>query len=344
MEPSPKRARSESSVRSLPPAGEIKYNVLAFKTREDFGKELQARHPERFEYHATSWKKFEDSGMDHIVVGGFQPVNVIMRSHVLFLADFHSNDAMLSQFHVLVFLCESFLASLTILLPYLPTATMERSEFEGEVATANTVSRMLSSLPLHGSPTRVMFYDLHTLQNRFYLHTGAIATLHSAIPLLKKELIKPLPNSTLQTAINGLAFPDEGAQKRFSSMFPDFKPVTCGKKRMGDVRKVVIQDGDPMGLHMLIVDDMVKSGGTLVECAKALMAAGALAVSAYVTHAGFPGDSARRFCRGGQYAGIFKRFYVSDSNPVVVDKIKEIAEEDTIFEIIELLPQVLLDI
>merc|ERR550537_1914471 len=137
-----------------------------------------------------------------------------MRSHVLFLADFHSNDAMLSQFHVLVMLCESFIASLTIFLPYLPTATMERSEIEGEVATANTVSRMLSCLPPHGTPTRVMFYDLHTLQNRFYLHTGAIATLHTAIPLLKKELMmKPKRTSTLLTAINGLAFPDEGAQK-----------------------------------------------------------------------------------------------------------------------------------
>jgi len=332
--PPAKRARSSCQT----PASEIKYNVIAFKTREHLGKQLEALHPERFEYHSTSWKKFEDSGMDHIIVGGFQPVNVIMRSHVLFLADFHSNDAMLSQFHVLVQLCESFIASLTVFLPYLPTATMERVEIEGEVATANTVSRMLSSLPPHGTPTRVMFYDLHTLQNRFYLHTGAIATLHTAIPLLKKELIKP------DSSINGLAFPDEGAQKRFSSMFPDFKPVTCGKKRMGEERKVVIQDGDPSGLHILIVDDMVKSGGTLVQCAKALMAAGAVSVSAFVTHAGFPGDSARRFCKGGQFDGIFQKFYVSDSNPVVIDKIREIPDEKSIFEVIPLLPQMLLDI
>jgi len=61
---------------------------------------------------------------------------------------------------------------------------MERVVREGEVATANTLSRVLSALPRTGSPARVMFYDLHTLQNRFYFHTGAIATMHSGIPLV----------------------------------------------------------------------------------------------------------------------------------------------------------------
>lgn len=37
---------------------------------------------------------------------------------------------------------------------------------EGEVATANTISRMISQLPMIGPPARVMFYDLHTLQVR----------------------------------------------------------------------------------------------------------------------------------------------------------------------------------
>merc|ERR1712107_867068 len=82
-------------------------------------------------------------------------------------ADFHCNDAILSQFHALTSLCESFIASLTILLPYYPHGTKERKMSEGEVATANTIGRMLSSLPSVGRPTRVMIYDLHTLQNRF---------------------------------------------------------------------------------------------------------------------------------------------------------------------------------
>jgi len=46
---------------------------------------------------------------------------------------------------------------------------MERVVHEGQVATAATYAHMFSSLPNCGKPTRLMVYDLHTLQNRFYL-------------------------------------------------------------------------------------------------------------------------------------------------------------------------------
>lgn len=46
---------------------------------------------------------------------------------------------------------------------------MERVVSEGQVATAATYAHMFSSLPNCGRPTRLMVYDLHTLQNRFYL-------------------------------------------------------------------------------------------------------------------------------------------------------------------------------
>ena len=85
---------------------------------------------------------------------------------MLFSPSFDDNDSIMSQMQVLTMLCESFVRSLTIVLPYFPVATMERILLEGEVATANTVARMLSNLPRTGSPARVMLYDLHTLQNR----------------------------------------------------------------------------------------------------------------------------------------------------------------------------------
>ena len=63
------------------------------------------------------------------------------------------------------------------------------------------------------------------LQNRFYLHTGAIATLHSAVPLLKEQVLE-----VEGSAITAIAFPDEGAQKRFGKMFgklPQVPPRVC---------------------------------------------------------------------------------------------------------------------
>ena len=74
---------------SLISSSPVQYNVLAWKSCENFAERLAASDPGgRFRYLPTVWDKFDDSKMDHIIVGGFTPKNVIARSHVLFLASF----------------------------------------------------------------------------------------------------------------------------------------------------------------------------------------------------------------------------------------------------------------
>ena len=53
-------------------------------------------------------------------------MNRIAGEHVLLLASFHNNDVTFSQFQVMVVLLQSFIESLTIVLPFYPTGTMER--------------------------------------------------------------------------------------------------------------------------------------------------------------------------------------------------------------------------
>jgi phosphoribosylpyrophosphate synthetase len=310
------------------------FNVIAWKACEDMALQLEAHDPERFHYQPTNWSKFSDSGMDNIQVGGFHPVNVISKSHVLFLASFDNNDAILSQFHVLTMLSESFIRTLTIVLPFFPMGTMERVTREGHVATANTISRMLSQLPQIGWPIRIMIYDLHTLQNRFYFHSSTIASLHTSIPLLHRNVLsKPEYNFT------AIAFPDEGACKRFGCNFDGYELVTCAKKRIGDSRQVVIHDGDVKDKHVLIVDDIVKTGGTLAECAATLLKAGASEVSAFCVHAAFPPEAVARFCRGGDRA-VFKHFFVTNSNRPV----SSLLPKDDCFQVLDLVPQIIDDL
>jgi len=42
--------------------------------------------------------------------------------------------------------------------------------------------------------------------------------------------------------------------------------IVCAKVREGDQRIVRIKEGDPRDRHIVIVDDLVQSGGTLIEC------------------------------------------------------------------------------
>ena len=42
--------------------------------------------------------------------------------------------------------------------------------------------------------------------------------------------------------------------------------IVCAKVRDGDQRIVRLKEGDPRGRHVVIVDDLVQSGSTLIEC------------------------------------------------------------------------------
>jgi phosphoribosylpyrophosphate synthetase len=151
--------------------------------------------------------------------------------------------------------------------------------------------------------------------------------LQTAIPLLKEQI--------LASNINCVAFPDDGAAKRFSALFMDcnVEIVVCGKTRgEGDLRTVVIQDGDVDGKHVVIVDDLVQTGGTLYECGQTLLEAGAVSVNAYVSHAVFPKESWKRFNKGGDRA-CFDKFWTTNSIPSVTSTLPV---QDGIFEVLDL--------
>jgi len=318
----------------------IKYQIICAEANEDLAQSMEDKYPERFTFHKTNWGKFPD-GTDNIEIGGFSPNNMISGEHVLFIASFHNNDVTLSQFQVMIYLLQSFVETLTVVLPFSPVGTMERVTKEGQVATAATYAHMFSSLPNCGKPTRLMVYDLHTLQNRFYLHGNSVASLQTAIPLLKERIAK--------SNINCIAFPDDGAAKRFSSMFTDcvdsdgndMEIIVCGKTRgEGDIRTVTIQDGDAKDKHIVIVDDLVQTGGTLYESGKVLLDAGAVSVSAFVTHAVFPNESWKRFNKGGDRA-CFEKFWVTNSIPTVTE---DLPTEDGVFEILPLMDLIINDL
>ena len=76
-----------------------------------------------------------------------------------------------------------------------------------------------------------------------------------------------------------------------------------------------------MGKHVVIVDDLVQSGGTLIECHKVLADMGATKVSAYVTHGVFPNRSFEKFQKASEEGGAssgFTHFFLTDSCPQTV--------------------------
>ena len=228
----------------------------------------------------------------------------------VFLASLDEPGEIFRQLSVIFEIPRLVARSLTVLLPFFPVGTMERVDREGQVATASALARIISLTPFTLSgPTQLVIFDIHALQERFYFTDAVIPRLETAIPLLRERL-RDDPGAAI-------AFPDEGAQKRFGGMFPDRHIILCHKTRQGDNREVTIREGDPNGRHVVIVDDLVMTGGTLLQSAEALRASGASQVSAYVTHGVFPDQTWTRFSDAG-----FHRFWLTDSCPKTVDVVQ----------------------
>jgi hypothetical protein len=112
-----------------------------------------------------------------------------------FLASFHSPDVIFEQLSMIYSLPRYFAKSLTVLLPYFVTGTMERVSVFGEVATANSLARMLSlTPPCKSGPPTVVVFDIHTLQNQFYFSDQVLIRLKSCVHLLVKTIAR-LPDA-----------------------------------------------------------------------------------------------------------------------------------------------------
>ncbi|KAI3914777.1 hypothetical protein MKW98_002013 [Papaver atlanticum] len=275
---------------------------------EDLARKVAASQSDSIQLQSINWRSFDD-GFPNLFINNAQDIR---GQHVAFLASFSSPAVIFEQLSVIFALPRLFVASFTLVLPFFPTGSFERMEEEGDVATAFTMARILSNIPIsRGGPTSLVIYDIHALQERFYFGDHVLPCFETGIPLLKQRLDQ-LPDADNIV----VAFPDDGAWKRFYKQLQHYPMVVCTKVREGDKRIVRLKEGNPAGRHVVIVDDLVQSGGTLIECQKVLAAHGATKVSAYVTHGVFPKRSWERFtsCNEKERSQrAFSYFWITDS-------------------------------
>ena len=96
---------------------------------------------------------------------------------------------------------------------------------------------------------------------------------------------------------------------------------------------------DVRGRHVVVVDDLVQSGGTMINCKDLLLASGASEVSGYVTHGVFPKASWERFLdtEQTQPAQRWSNFWITNSIPTTA---AEVADHPP-FKVLSLAPRVI---
>ncbi len=201
-------------------------------------------------------------------------------------------------------------ARLTLVIPYFGYSTMERAVREGEVVTAKSRARLLSSLPSAGRGNRVLLLDLHVGSVAHYFE-GAVQPVHvDGAPVIRAAVDAFSAGGDRYV----LGCTDAGRAKRVERLAQHLG-VTAAfvyKRRLaGDRTEVSGVSAHVRGARVVIYDDMIRTGGSLLAAAAAYRDAGATSIAAVTTHGLFVGDSLDRLCASGLFSG----FAATDSHP-----------------------------
>lgn len=190
----------------------------------------------------------------------------------------------------------------TAVVPYFGYARQDRKDMPRVPITAKLVANLL----VRAGIDRLLTMDLHAGQIQGYFDIP-VDHLYCK-PIFLEEMRRFSPDELVIVA------PDAGSAKvnrsyadRLDSGF-----AIVGKSRRGaDVSQALTLTGDVEGMHCFIIDDIIATGGTMVNSARMLLDHGARSVRAAVAHGVFAGPAYERLADS-----VFEEFLVTDSIPL----------------------------
>lgn len=174
----------------------------------------------------------------------------------------------------------------TAIIPYYGYAKADRTDRPGWSVTARLVAQFIET----AGADEFVGVTLHSEKVEDFFE---IPVRHLDAISLLADYFKNFDRKNL-----AIASPDLGGVKRaekFAGVLGISEVLTIEKKR--PTEKTVIASkirGNPKGKNIIIVDDMIQSGNTIIEAVKALKAEGALDVYVAVSHLVYTGGSTDR--------------------------------------------------
>ena len=195
-------------------------------------------------------------------------------------------------------------ASVNVVIPFLGYSTMERAKPSSfEIPKGITRSRQM----FRTRPDFVAFVDLHS-EAVLHAHAGEIRTHHVWTDRLVVEKIR---STGYRDYV--LVSPDYGFSKRVARLarLLDCPHTAADKDRYDTDRTIVGQISSVVrGKTAIICDDMIRTGGSILQTADRCLQAGARDVAVLATHLVLAGEALARF-----EASPVRRIIGSDTYP-----------------------------
>lgn len=183
--------------------------------------------------------------------------------------------------------------SVNVVIPYLGYSTMERAKPEsGEIPKGITRTRQI----FRSRPDYVAFIDLHS-ESVMHAHAGEVRTRHLWSERVAADKIRQLH---IENPV--LVSPDYGFSKRVARLAGLLDcPHTAANKDRYDVDKTIVGQlsGAVRGRNAIICDDMIRTGGSMLQTVDRCYQAGAVGVMVMATHLVLSGGARERFVEKG---------------------------------------------
>lgn len=173
--------------------------------------------------------------------------------------------------------------TLSIAIPYFGYSTMERAVKEGEIVRAKTNAVLFSTIPNPPGGKNVYLLDLHAEGIPHYFEGGA-----NVVHLYAKAAILGAVRQLVGAAPLVVGSADTGRAKWVESYARDLGVgvAVVTKRRVGDGQTEVLTVGgaEIRGQTVLLYDDMIRSGSSVLSAIRSYHEAGAARVVVATTH------------------------------------------------------------
>jgi ribose-phosphate pyrophosphokinase len=198
--------------------------------------------------------------------------------------------------------------TVSLVLPYFGYGTMDRDVKPGEIVTAKTRALLLSSVPRAASGNRIFLFDTHAEGLPYYFE-GHLRTFH----LYGEEIL--LPAIAALGGENFVLGTVDAGRAKWVGHFADKLGVDTAiilKRRLSGRHTEIDGLSAPVaGRPVIIYDDMIRSGGSLLSAATAYLKEGATYVGVVASHGIFAEEAAQKILA----SGLIRQIVVTDSHP-----------------------------
>ena len=204
------------------------------------------------------------------------------------------NDSLMELLIMIDAARRSSASRITAVIPYYGYARQDRKSASRTPITAKLVANLLVT----AGTDRILTMDLHAGQIQGFFDIP-VDDLTSRVVFAKdiKHSIGLVDDPDVNQVGTVFVSPDAGGvvrARKFADMFKGDIAIVDKRRPEAGKSEVMNLIGEVKQKHAILVDDIVDSGGTLCNAAKAIMDAGALSVRAYITHGVLSNDACQK--------------------------------------------------